>query len=113
MTPKTSFVWDDCFVTGIESIDEQHHKLVDLINEFGALLMEPNGADREHIEHLFSGLARYARKHFGEEEQLMRDEGIDLRHVDHHVQSHAEFTDDLLVFTRILRNAARKTHMSY
>ncbi|MBK7612963.1 MAG: hypothetical protein IPJ08_00505 [Burkholderiales bacterium] len=29
-----SFVWEPCFVTGLAMVDEQHHRLVDLINRF-------------------------------------------------------------------------------
>ena len=98
MTNTTSFVWDECFITGIDVVDDQHHQLVNLINEFGALMMRPVAADKQDIESLFSGLARYARKHFAEEEQLMTEKEIDLRHVEHHVQSHDQFTEDLLIF---------------
>ncbi len=32
------FKWDTHFQTGIASIDQQHHRLVDIINEFSSAL---------------------------------------------------------------------------
>lgn len=33
-----SFNWDTYFETGLKTVDEQHQKLVEIINEFGDLL---------------------------------------------------------------------------
>ena len=30
-----AFQWNACFITGLHDVDEQHHRLVDLINRFG------------------------------------------------------------------------------
>lgn len=30
-----SFQWGDHFLTGLLDVDEQHHRLVDIINQFG------------------------------------------------------------------------------
>jgi hypothetical protein len=38
-----SFVWNECFVTGLPKVDEQHQRLVELINGFGEGLMEEPG----------------------------------------------------------------------
>ncbi len=32
-----SFAWDTCFDTGIALVDQQHHRLFDLINRFGTV----------------------------------------------------------------------------
>lgn len=90
-----SFVWDPCFVTGLDTVDEQHHYLVDLINQFGELLMQPQGASASEIEKLFGELARYAQYHFSEEETLMASAHLDERHIAHHVKEHAQFLSDL------------------
>lgn len=90
-----SFLWEHCFVTGLDMVDEQHHYLVDLINQFGALLMKPEGASAEEIEALFAELARYTQYHFQEEEALMVQAHLDQRHISHHKKEHAQFLQDL------------------
>lgn len=90
-----SFQWTPCFVTGLETVDEQHHHLVDVINQFGELLMQPQGSSAAAIEAVFGELARYARVHFQDEEALMVQSGIDSRHVTQHRDEHAKFLQDV------------------
>ena len=33
-----SFIWDENYLTGLSDVDEQHHGLVDLLNECGDML---------------------------------------------------------------------------
>ncbi len=35
-----SFRWGTHFVTGLAEVDKQHHHLVDIINQFGEMLMQ-------------------------------------------------------------------------
>ena len=85
-----SFRWDKHFETGLETVDSQHHALVDLINRFGELIAQADVAPAD-IERLFVELTRYAGQHFREEEEMMVAVGVDRRHVDRHVQQHAQF----------------------
>jgi hemerythrin len=91
-----AFHWNDCFVTGLPRVDEQHHGLVDLINRFGEIVMRPDGASASELDTVFSELAGYAQQHFAEEEALMETQGIDLRHIATHRQSHADFLDEVM-----------------
>ena len=86
-----AFRWDQCFVTGLPAVDEQHHRLVDLVNRFGDGLTTKEGASAEQIQAVFLELAAYAQHHFREEESLMAGAGVDSRHTVDHRRSHAEF----------------------
>ena len=66
-----SFVWNECFITGLPKVDEQHQRLVELINGFGEGLMEEPGVLLPQLEAVFAELADYARGHFQDEEALM------------------------------------------
>jgi hemerythrin len=90
-----SFHWDRHFVTGLDKVDEQHHHLVDVINQFGELLTRPQGATFEDIETVFGELAAYAQYHFREEESLMNEAGVDPRHQEHHRQEHLNFLQEV------------------
>jgi hemerythrin-like metal-binding protein len=75
-----SFKWDKNFETGLESIDNQHRSLVDLINRFGDLSSEEGNASTELLQETINQLGTYARFHFKEEEVLMRLVEVDERH---------------------------------
>jgi len=61
-----SFHWDRHFTTGITEVDEQHHNLVDMINEFGNLLAQDT-LKYNDIETIFTKLSEYAVTHFKDE----------------------------------------------
>lgn len=90
-----SFHWDKHFETGLEEVDRQHHKLVDLINHFGNLLAQLQGVTFDDIEVVFQELAEYAKYHFKEEEEMMQLVGLDTRYVSHHTQLHINFLQEL------------------
>lgn len=90
-----SFHWDKHFETGLGSVDQQHHVLVDLINQFGELLTDSEGIPFAEIEALFEKLATYAQYHFQDEEGLMLQVGLDRRFIKQHKKFHADFLQEL------------------
>ncbi|MDP7591373.1 MAG: bacteriohemerythrin [Litorilituus sp.] len=65
--------WTAELSVGIGSIDEQHKKLVNMINALNdAMLL---GHSNELLEKIFSGLATYTHKHFSYEESLFAEYG--------------------------------------
>jgi len=89
-----SFLWSDVFETGLVEVDEQHHRLVDLINALGTAVSAP-GPDDTGIDPILAELQRYTEYHFAEEEQLMRRHAVDPRHIEAHVAAHRGFIDDI------------------
>jgi hemerythrin len=91
-----AFQWNACFITGLDAVDEQHHRLVDLINRFGNLVTRKDGASVTELEEVFAELADYARYHFREEEALMDAMRLDSRHVARHKADHTSFLDEVV-----------------
>ena len=91
-----SFRWGKHFETGLTEVDRQHHHLVDVINQFGELLKQSEGASFQDIETVFGELSDYAQYHFAEEEALMSQAEIDQRHFNHHHQEHIRFLQDVV-----------------
>lgn len=91
-----SFRWDQCFVTGLPTVDEQHHYLVDIINQFGELLMQPQGATQDEIQTLFQELKRYTIYHFQDEEAMMVRAEMDERFMASHKKEHEQFLQDVM-----------------
>lgn len=89
-----SFTWGTNFETGIREVDDQHCKLVELINSLGAGLAENDEADRL-VDKLLLELVNYAQYHFRDEEGLMFRYGLDSRHCDQHLSAHKRFIDDV------------------
>lgn len=89
-----SFQWGEYFITGIQKVDEQHHHLVNLINQFGDILTK-NEVHIEDIDYLYSELADYTVYHFQDEEALMMKMDLDSRHMRYHIDIHKGFLDEV------------------
>lgn len=64
--------WTDAMVLGIDSIDDQHHWLVDAINTLYDELNGPGGPCRDVIGHILESLMDYTMNHFLLEEELFQ-----------------------------------------
>lgn len=95
-----TFVWDHRFVTGLASVDEQHHHLVDVINRLGDSLLAGAGVSEAGLTATFHELAEYARCHFADEEKLMAEAGLDDRHVAPHKRHHRDFMEQVVLMWR-------------
>lgn len=89
-----SFIWQDFYETGIEDVDLQHRKLVDIINNFGDLLSKDT-LEYSNINDIFKELIDYTVFHFIEEEEGMLKAGIDNRHIDYHKKEHNHFVSGI------------------
>lgn len=65
--------WSDELSVGIDSIDEQHKMLINIINSLHEAL--ESGNKKNDIESIFDYLNVYIRKHFAYEEQLFDQYG--------------------------------------
>ncbi|MDD3311883.1 bacteriohemerythrin [Pseudodesulfovibrio sp.] len=61
--------WSEALSIGIEELDREHERLVDLLNEAYAVI--ERGASTEAGLSLLDGMAAYAATHFATEERLM------------------------------------------
>jgi two-component system, NtrC family, sensor kinase len=108
-----AFVWDDRFVTGIDIVDQQHHHLVDVVNQVGDMLLGSSEVSEAALQGLFKQLADYAVKHFADEERLMKATNLDPRHVDLHTRHHKEFVQQVVAMWKsraTMKNPAEVVH---
>jgi len=69
---KDQFVqWKDEYSVGIEAIDNDHRRLLNLINQFQTAVFYQTGSQFE--DEAFDALIDYTRTHFAREEQLMAE----------------------------------------
>jgi hemerythrin len=83
-----SFAWSDEFVVGVAEMDEQHHRLIDMIGRFYDALTEKKPA-KQALDELLRGLVDYTRYHFSTEERLMASSQFPLSQAHH--EQHDEF----------------------
>lgn len=89
--PPSTFTWDSDFITGIESVDEQHRGLVGLFNRLSAEIT--SGDDKlSALDEILTELTRYSTYHFTEEVRLMISSGLDPTYIESHVRAHKDFT---------------------
>ncbi len=90
----TLMVWNDNFSVKIEEIDNQHKRLIDLINDVYQGMMSDKG--KETIGKALESLIEYTRSHFGYEERLFKQHGYPETR--EHLDKHAKLVEQVMDF---------------
>ncbi len=86
-------VWTDVFLTNVRELDEEHRRLVELVNLLHLAVRQNSG--REAVAEV-AGLIEYTRNHFAHEEHLLAAHGYpDLAR---HRGEHERLTRQVLDF---------------
>ena len=80
--------WSSEFNTGVKIIDEQHHRLIRMINDYGKDLLA--GLGFKKIEIVLGEMADYVKLHFRTEEALMIK--FEFPGYQQHKKTHDSFT---------------------
>jgi hemerythrin-like metal-binding protein len=86
--------WMPQYNTNIAIIDQQHHILVELINELNEA--HESGKDRQVLLKIIGKIGMFAASHFGREEHLFEVHAYP--DMEEHLQEHAYFEDMLYQF---------------
>ncbi len=86
--------WTDAFSVGVTRLDEQHKRLIGMINR----LMGGSRARArsESVSELLADMADYASEHFATEEELLRRYRYPL--LDSHLAAHDSFRENTTQF---------------
>ncbi|QFY89958.1 bacteriohemerythrin [Magnetovirga frankeli] len=87
------FPWSDNFAVGIEVIDNQHKRLVQLINLLASHLAYQSDIDT--LNHIFDELANYASYHFESEERIWQEHLAATELNRNHIHEHCEFSNHI------------------
>jgi hemerythrin len=102
--------WRDEFSIGIPSIDDQHKKLLDLLNQLNTFDHGQSGqnAQPNPLVRMLDSLSEYAAHHFGQEEALMRDHlPASDKTTDHIVAHRSYWTIIVALKNRLLKGDAK------
>ncbi|MEO0288940.1 MAG: bacteriohemerythrin [candidate division WOR-3 bacterium] len=82
------FEWNDSLKTGNEKIDEQHQKLIGMINLLYTSMKKGEG--KNVLEKLLKELLDYTKYHFETEEKIFSK--IKDKNIEKHIKEHSDFT---------------------
>jgi hemerythrin-like metal-binding protein len=85
--------WSPDYETGVEEIDDQHHILVNTLNEANELLT--NEYSLQNLQNITKDLLSYALYHFETEEELMHKYNYEdeaKKDFENHMKQHRDFS---------------------
>jgi len=92
--------WSNTMSVKIPSIDEQHKKLVNMLNDLHESIAKDNAKDV--LVQVFEGLARYTVEHFAYEEKLFKEFGYE--DADAHIKEHQDLLQQVLDLKHKMEN---------
>lgn len=88
-------VWTNEYEFGIEEIDNQHKKLVNILNELYSAFLT-NQIDNSLILSIITELNKYTQYHFSTEEKIFKK--VNFKDSDKHIEKHNKFITDIKKF---------------
>lgn len=79
--------WRESYETGVEEMDEQHKKLIELINTMYRVMRQQQ--DGAAVDEVLNEMTNYAAMHFQAEEAMLKDKSY--HGYESHVALHAEY----------------------
>jgi len=84
--------WKDAYSCYDRTIDEQHKKMIDMINRMAEIVELDDDVDHyDEIVEVFNGLKEYTAYHFNYEEKLFEEKGYDSFNIKIQVLEHKSF----------------------
>lgn len=96
--------WTEEYITGIESIDEQHRQLVDLVNKFEEASRRGRGS--RVMSDILNDLVGYTQEHFSHEESIMAESGFPA--TDAHTARHRQLLQKVERFQYEFENEGKR-----
>jgi hemerythrin len=105
---KRFLTWRDDWNLGIEEIDQQHLRLVELLNQVADFVMSkaPASSDDAEAMRLLLHLQDQTRQHFRDEEDYM--EAHEYPYVTRHHREHALLQAELKDLIRVIEEGERR-----
>jgi len=91
---KEYITWNDDYSVNIKQIDEEHKKLVGMLNELHEAMQVGKG--KEVLSSILENMIKYVGTHFGNEERYMEKFGYP--HYEKHKGEHKDFVKKTLEF---------------
>ncbi len=96
--------WDNKYSVGISIIDNEHKKLIGIINK--VILLQHNSSSPEDIKEVISEMNKYIHAHFAAEEAYMVK--FDYPDYENHRKEHQAFSIQTMAFLDKVTNSNRR-----
>ena len=90
---EDSVVWDEAYSVGLPHIDEQHKKLVSMINDLFEVCKRENSSIKVAFARAFGNAVEYAQTHFQAEEEYLKQAGYPA--LPEHKKEHESFMTEI------------------
>ena len=87
--------WEDKFSVGVKEVDDQHQKLISIINSL--YVARKNNRPHDELERIFREVIYYTDYHFDEEEKMLKEN--DYSDFEDHRKKHLELTGEVNSFS--------------
>lgn len=104
--PLAILEWKGSYSVGIKSLDEQHERLLEIINELSGI--DPETIDKKRTFSGLNALAEYAQTHFDLEEHYLRT--YDYPKLAQQQREHVAFTAEVFRLAQALEQAHPGIH---
>lgn len=91
---RVFILWSEKYNTGINIIDEQHKKLIAILNSLYESFVDRTTNDK--IKEVVKEMANYTEYHFGVEEKYFKE--FNYENTEEHMAEHQYFIDQVKVF---------------
>ena len=98
--------WKDSYSVGIKSLDQQHRRLLELINKLSGI--DPETKDKKKIFSVLNALAEYAQAHFDSEESYLSK--YEYPNLAQQQREHVAFTAEVFRLAQKLEQAEPGIH---
>jgi len=95
-----NFVWSPEFSVGVGLLDEQHKRIISMINQLSSV--KEVTTDSEMISDLITKMTQYSQKHLKYEEELLLQYRYPL--FEEHKQDHRYYLKKIVAFTLAIPN---------
>jgi hemerythrin-like metal-binding protein len=96
--------WNEEYITGITSIDDQHRQLVDMVNKFEEASRRGQGS--RVMSEILNDLVGYTQEHFAHEEAMMAESGFPA--TSQHIAQHRQLLQKVERFQYEFENEGRR-----
>lgn len=86
-------VWSDMYTIEVPHIDAQHRQLLDIVNNFHAVVKAEQG--QKPIFEVLNSLIHYSQEHFADEEALMERSSYPPEEMEKHKEIHEKLVSDI------------------
>ncbi len=90
------FVWNEDYMIKVPSIDAQHQRLVEMLNDLHDAMAEGKG--NAHLSEILRGLVSYTAEHFAHEEELFAQLEFPLAAA--HIREHEKLKEQVVAFQK-------------